>query len=208
MTNLLDTIVPKSDQLNADDLIGRTLTITVTRVSRTDSPDQPIALNFEGDNGKPYKPCKSMRRVLVNIWGPDGNAYVGRSMVLYRDETVKFGGAEVGGIRISHMSHMEKKVVMALTATRANRKPFVVSPLAVQEHPAEPKADRVADGVTALINRINGAADEDGLNTLLADPKVTQQLTFLDKNRPELAEAVTQAIAAVQAAFAEGLPAD
>lgn len=206
MTNLLDTIVPKSDQLNADDLIGRTLTITVTRVSRTDSPDQPIALNFEGDNGKPYKPCKSMRRVLVNIWGPDGNSYVGRSMALYRDDTVKFGGAEVGGIRISHMSHMEKKVVMALTATRANRKPFVVSPLAVQQQPTEPKPDRVADGVTALIERIKQAADEDALNTLLADPKVTQQLAFLDQKRPELAQEVSDTIASIQAAMAEGAP--
>lgn len=204
MTNLLDTIIPKSDQLNSDDLIGRTMTITVTAVSRTDSPEQPIALSFEGDNGKPFKPCKSMRRVLVNIWGPDGNAYAGRSMSLYRDDTVRFGGAEVGGIRISHMSHMTKAVTMALTATRANRKPFVVKPLVAQKEPEAPKTDRVADGVAALIERINGAGNEDALTAMLADPNTDKQLAFLDKNRPELAERVTAAIAAVQAAFAGG----
>jgi len=204
VTNLLDTIIPKSDQLNADDLIGRTMTITITGVSRTDNGEQPIALSFEGDNNKPYKPCKSMRRVLVNIWGPDGNAYAGRSMSLYRDDTVRFGGAEVGGIRISHMSHMTKPVTMALTATRANRKPFVVKPLVAQKEPETPKTDRVADGVAALIERINAAGNEDALTAMLADPNTDKQLAFLDKNRPELAERVTAAIAAVQAAFAGG----
>ena len=88
MVDLTDTIIPKSDQLNADDLIGRTLTIKITGVNRCKEPEQPIALSFEGDNGKPYKPGKSMRRVLVNVWGPDGQAYVGRSLTLYRDDEV------------------------------------------------------------------------------------------------------------------------
>lgn len=130
MTNMLKTIEPKSDRLNADDLIGKSLTITVTKVSLA-AGEQPIAINFEGDNGKPYYPCKSMRRVLVNVWGADGNQYVGRSMTLYRDEKVMFGGVAVGGIRISHMSHIDKPVTMALTASRANRKPFTAQPLKV-----------------------------------------------------------------------------
>lgn len=130
MTDLRATIIPKSDQLNADDLIGTTKTIKITKVSLA-AGEQPIAINYEGDNGKPYLPCKSMRRVLVNVWGPDGNSYIGRSLTLYRDEKVKFGGLDVGGIRISHMSHIDKEITMALTATRANRKPFTVKPLIV-----------------------------------------------------------------------------
>jgi len=129
MTDIMPTIAPKSDQLNADDLIGRTLTIKVTRVSLCGEPDQPIAINYEGDGGKPYKPCKSMRRVMVHVWGGDGNVYVGRRMTLYRDDKVQFGGLAVGGIRISHMSDIDNAVTMALTATRANRKPFTVKPL-------------------------------------------------------------------------------
>ena len=135
MIDLRKTVIPKSDQLNADDLIGQTRTIKVTKVSLLTEADQPIAIGFEGDNGKPYKPCKSMRRVMVNIWGPDGNAYVGRSMMLYRDDKVMFGGAAVGGIRISHMSHIDSSVTMALTVTRANRKPFTVQPLATPRTP-------------------------------------------------------------------------
>lgn len=129
VVNLLPTIVPKSDQLNADDLIGRSLTVTVTKVALTGEPDQPFAVHFEGDNGNPYKPCKSMRRVMVNVWGSDGNAFVGRRMTLYRDDKVAFGGTAVGGIRISHMSDIDRDVTMALTATRAQRKPYTVKPL-------------------------------------------------------------------------------
>lgn len=129
MTDLAKTILPKSDQLNADDLIGGvTKTIKVTGVNLI-AGDQPIAIHYEGDNGKPYKPGKSMRRVLVNCWGPDGNVYIGRSMTLYRDDKVVFGGVPVGGIRISHLSHIDKEMNMALTVTRTSRKPFVVKPL-------------------------------------------------------------------------------
>ncbi|UYW34434.1 hypothetical protein [Methylorubrum extorquens] len=136
MTDLSQTIAPKSDQLNADDLIGGPRTIRVTGVSKMREPDQPIAINFEGDGGKPYKPGKSMRRVLVRVWGNDGTAYVGRRMTLYRDDAVQFGGVAVGGIRISHMSDITSAVTMALTVTRANRKPFTVKPL-----PAEQRRD-------------------------------------------------------------------
>lgn len=130
MTDLTKTIAAKSDQLNADDLIGRDLTITITGVSLL-AGEQPVAISYEGDNGKPWKPCKSMRRVLVGIWGGDGSKYAGRSMTLYRDPAVAFGGQAVGGIRISHMSGIDKPVIMSLTASRNNKKPFTVKPLVV-----------------------------------------------------------------------------
>ena len=177
MTDLRTTIEPKSDQLNADDLIGGARTITVSKVSLCKEADQPIAVNFEGDNGKPYKPCKSMRRVMVSIWGPDGNAYPGRSMTLYRDDKVTFGAMAVGGIRISHMSHIDKDVTMALTATRASRKPFTVRPLKIEaitpppkqqmppDTPSQPQDDaiplsgEVSDYADALEHQLDQAAD-------------------------------------------------
>lgn len=130
MIDLTKTVIPKSDQLNADDLIGgRALTIKVTGVKLCVEPAQPVSLSFEGDNGKPYKPCKSMRRVLITVWGGDGNKYIGRSLTLYRDDKVVFGGQEVGGIRISHMSDISAPVTMALTASKSARKPYTVQPL-------------------------------------------------------------------------------
>ena len=147
MTDLSKTIEPKSDQINADDLIAGPKNIKITKVSACPgSAEQPIAIYFEGDNGKPYKPCKSMRRVLVNIWGADGGEYVGRSMTLYRDDKVVFGGLAVGGIRISHVSNIDRDVTLVLTASKASRKPFVVQPLVI-EPPRQTKAPRTFEVV-------------------------------------------------------------
>lgn len=128
--DLSKTIEPKSDQLNAEDFIGKgSRTIKITKVSGNDDAQQPVSISYEGDGGKPYKPCKTCRRILVTVWGADGAKYVGRSMTLYRDGLVKFGGIEVGGIRISHMSDIDAPVTMALSVSKANRKPFTVQPL-------------------------------------------------------------------------------
>lgn len=136
--SLRDTIVPKSDQLNADDLMDVTKTITVTKVSRGDG-EQPIVINFEGDNRKPYKPGKSMRRVLIHAWGDDGRQWVGKSMTLYCDPSVKFGGVAVGGIRISHLTDINRTMEIALTTTRGKRSPYTVKPLVLEKKP-EPVA--------------------------------------------------------------------
>lgn len=129
MNSMASAIIPKSDQLNSDDLIAGPLTITITGVTIRGGQEQPVAISYEGDGGKPYKSCKSMNRVLVTAWGPDATKYVGRSLTLYRDPEVKWGGMAVGGIRISHMSHIPEALTMALTATKGSRKPFTVRPL-------------------------------------------------------------------------------
>lgn len=135
MTDILSTVAPKSEQINFDDFSnGRTLTIKITKVSGK-SGDQPICISYENDNGKPYYPCKSMRRVLIHNWGGNAADYVGRYLTLYGDPDIKFGGLAVGGIRISNMSHISKEVTMALTATKASRKPFTVKPLVVSDTP-------------------------------------------------------------------------
>ncbi len=130
MIDMKATIAPKSDQLNADDLInGATMTITVTQVDVKPNADQPCTIRFEGDNGKPYKPCKSMRRALIMVWGDDGQAYVGQSMTLICDPNVKWGGVAVGGLRITHMTGLTEKRVISLTATRGVKKPYSIEPL-------------------------------------------------------------------------------
>lgn len=155
---MLSTIEAKSDQLNSDDLQSRPITVKITKVSGSDNKEQPIAINYEGDNNKPYKPCKSMRRVLVHVWGPDGSKYVGRSMTLYRDEKVRFGGIDVGGIRISHVSDIDEAVTMALTASKANKKPFTVQPLKTTAAP-KPVAntDSLKDKLTIEANKGDSA---------------------------------------------------
>jgi hypothetical protein len=126
--NLSTTIIPKSDQLNADDLIAGPRTITIIAVE-AGSTEQPVLIRYEGDNGRPYKPGKSMRRVLVAMWGSDGSAYVGRRLTLYCDKTVTFGPDTTGGIRISHASDIAEPIEIALTVKRGKRKPFRVEPM-------------------------------------------------------------------------------
>lgn len=158
MTDLSKTIEPKSDQMNADDLIGGPRTITITGVAGSGDPQQPISINFEGDHGKPYKPCKSMRRVMVAAWGKDGHSYTGRSMTLYCDPKVKFGGIEVGGIRISHMSDIsEPKITMALTASKAKRAPFTVKRL--DSAPKAPQGPTTEDARKAAEKAAGGGSD-------------------------------------------------
>lgn len=136
--DMSSTVAPKSNQMNADDLIAGPRTIRVSGVSGTGNADQPVAVSFDGDNGKPYLPCKSMRRVMIAAWGVDAAQYVGRSMTLYRDPKVAFGGMEVGGVRVSHMSHIERDLTLALTVTQKKRAPYSVKMLREAAPPAEP----------------------------------------------------------------------
>lgn len=137
MTNMNDVIVPKSDQLNADTLIGGPRIIRITDVRISPGTEQPVTINFEGDDGKPWKPCKSMSRVLVHAWGPDAKLYAGRYAELYLDPTVKWGGMAVGGVRVSRLSHIERDLVLALTATKGKKAMCTVKPLVIEE----PKQD-------------------------------------------------------------------
>lgn len=137
-------IVPKSDQLNSDDLIDGPRTIKITRVAIKAAPEQPVSVFYEGDGGKPYKPSKGMCRLMVHAWGADSAKYAGRSMTLFREPTVKWGGLEVGGIRISHMSHIEEKMTVALTMSKGSRKPVVVKPLSVSDTKPSPSTQEPA----------------------------------------------------------------
>lgn len=192
MSNMSEVIQPKSDQINADDLIGGPMTVTITGVSIRAGEDQPISVSMTG-TGKVFRPCKSMARVMVSAWGVDANAYTGRSMTLYRDPKVKWGGLEVGGIRISHMSDIEKDMVLMLTQTRASRAPHKVKVLQVSSAPQTPDnalelAEAAAGQGTAAFRAwwnsdegksCRGAATEnlDRLKTMaaLADPPADDQ---------------------------------
>ena len=154
------TITPKSDQINSDDLIGGPRTVMITRVTGNEgNAEQPVNVFFEGDDGKPFRPCKSMRRVMVKIWGPDASQYVGKGMTIYRDPKVKWGGMEVGGIRISHMTGLEKPEVLALTETRAKRAPYTVQPLKIEAT----NNDAAAKWAAKFIENIARAPDAEKL---------------------------------------------
>lgn len=123
--SISDTIKPKSQQLNADDLIAGPMTVTITNVRRGSTREQPVIIDIDGGN-MPYMPCLSMRRVLIAAWGDDARVWIGRSITMYCDPSVKFGGVALGGIRISHLSHIARDMSLMLTTTRAKRAPYSV----------------------------------------------------------------------------------
>jgi len=74
-----------------------------------------------------------LRRVMVAVWGPESEVYIGRSMTLYQDPNVVFGGMKVGGIRISHMSHIDRPHSLPLTVKRGRKNEYTVQPLAASQ---------------------------------------------------------------------------
>lgn len=157
--NLSESITPRSDQINADDLMAGPRTVTITDV-RQGSAEQPVnVVTEEFGPGRPYKPSKSMRRVLVSAWGTDGTNYVGRQMTLFRNPTIRFGKDEVGGIQISQMSDIPEPLKIALTVSRGKRAPFVVEPLGPPPPPRDWLAElKLADGDFDAITALGFAA--------------------------------------------------
>lgn len=126
--DLTESIAPRSDQLNAEDLLTGPRTFTIEQVNEGSS-EQPVNVHLVESPGRPYKPSKTCRRLLVAAWGKDSTAYVGRRLTLYRDPEVTFGRDKVGGIKISHLSNLDKRLTLALTVTRGKRAAYIVDPL-------------------------------------------------------------------------------
>ena len=211
MNDMSKVIEPRSDQLNAEDFLAGSATYTIEAVDIRPDTEQPVSIHLAGEK-RVWRPCKSMSRVLVAAWGPDANAYIGRSVTLFHDRTVKWGGMEVGGIRISHMSHIERDMQLALTETRGKRKPFIVKAI-VEDHRAapasKPPSDKAFDGAAALITRIDACASADALRALTADATTIKQRVWLAANRPELSERVDAAVSETLARFSNDTePAD
>jgi len=126
--DLSSTVIAKSDQLNADELIDPII-ITVTRVDKVSAKDQPVHIHSNGL--QPYKPCLTMRRMLIAAWGKYKDEWVGRSMIVFCDPEVMWAGKEQGGIRVSHVSNIEGPVSKMLAVTRGRKKLFTLLPLEI-----------------------------------------------------------------------------
>jgi hypothetical protein len=126
--DISDTIVANSEQINADDLLGGPVTATITGVEKG-TADQPVFIHLAEFPGRTFRPAKSVRRVLVAGWGAEASAYVGRRLTIYNDQTVKWAGQEIGGVRVSALSHIDKPMTVALTVSRGKRTPITIQPL-------------------------------------------------------------------------------
>lgn len=183
--DLTESLAPKSDQLDADDLLTGPRTFTIAEVTQGPSAEQPF--NFKlAEFPRPFRPSKTVRRIIVAAWGPHAEEYVGRRMTLYRDPTVKFGGEAVGGIRVSHLSHLKdgKPLRVSLLIAKGRKAPFTVQPLTEARVPDYPKL--VAE-----------ATAKDDLNVLWRSAAEAGHLT------EDLKAAIIARVAEIDAATAE-----
>jgi hypothetical protein len=156
--DMTESLAPKSDQLDAVDLLGGPRTFKIENVTKN-NPEQPFNFHLEGFP-RVWRPGKSMRRVIVAAWGGKVSAYVGHSVTLYCDDAVEFGGAAVGGTRISHMSGIgDKPLKVPLLIKKGRSAIYTVQPLkeapAPKQQPVTPARDWAAEAAA-----LKGSTDD------------------------------------------------
>lgn len=158
--DITETLAPASDQLDAVDLTAPR-TFTVGEVTKGNA-EQPVNVRLV-EFPRVWRPGKSMRRVLAKVWGTDASKWAGRKVTLYCDETVKFAGEAVGGVRISHMSGIAKPVKVPLIISRGKNQMWTVQPLPDSE-PVSAAPDRVTaaqkSALSAQIERLALTKDD------------------------------------------------
>lgn len=135
--DISDTLAPNGEQLDAIELAGGPRIFTIASVSKG-SAEQPVNVHLV-DFPRPWRPGKSMRRVLASCWGTDASVWVGRRVELFLDPEVTFGKDKPGGTRISRLSHIDGPKKTPLLVTRGKTAIFTVDPLA-----EDPNAARLA----------------------------------------------------------------
>lgn len=128
----------RSDQLNSCDIMGGSLVSKIVDV-KAGNADQPVAIVIDSWP-QPWKPSKTSLRVLCACWGNDPSQWIGRYAVLYCDDTVTWGGEAIGGIRASHLSHIDGTKKVAVNIKKGKKGVQTVEPYYPQETqaPTEP----------------------------------------------------------------------
>lgn len=137
------TAEPRSDQYNADDFVQGPREFTVAGV-RAGTAEQKYDILLDGET-RCWRPPLTVLRLLMAAWGDEASAWTGKRVRLYRDASIRFGKDLTGGIRVSHLSGIDKPLTVALTATRGKRAVHTVEPLPdAPTAPREPTPDEVA----------------------------------------------------------------
>jgi hypothetical protein len=181
MNDMSSTIVAKSDQINAADLIGVSRTITIKEVRIKAGDDQPVSVLIEGDK-KAFRPCKGVRRLMVRVWGADASKYIGESMTLFCDPSVTWAGKEEGGIRVSHMTGLDEEIIEYMRISRAATKPYKILPLKPQQQARQPDPS-VEKWITDHLGFVVGAQDLERLASVQASGK--KRFDWLEGANPD-----------------------
>ena len=170
--DITESLAANSAQQNYDEYLAGPKTVTVAEVTQG-TAEQPVNVELVEFPGKPFKPAKSVRRVLAAAWGTDASQWTGRRLTIYGDPSVRYGGKEVGGLRVSHVSHIDKPITVALTVTRGKRAPFTVQPL-----PDAPPVPPIPEDVQTL------AQYQDYYRHRAQNGATPEELAMIQQNAP------------------------
>ena len=160
--DISSALLAKSDQLNAADLSGAPIVVTIKSARQPGGQGTPVFVDLVGMDGRPWKPSKGMLRVLAAAWGTETDVWHGRLVKLVSNPDVLFKGKPVGGVEVVAMSHIER--------------PFTVPKRVNQTNTIQHHVDVLAEPVTepwiaqwqAIHNALTEAGYEGGSPELLA----------------------------------------
>lgn len=161
MADVTLAIQPKSDQLNYDDVSGgKELIITITGVNVTNS-EQPVSIFYVGCGKKAYKPSKGMTRLIADVWGSETDNWIGKSIKLHGDSSVKWAGQECGGIRISGFTDIPTQgVKLFVTISRGRRRQMTIPFFEVEKPSPDEAAKAWIDAANLDIKVLEQLDDE------------------------------------------------
>ncbi len=178
-----NAIIAKSDQLNSTDLIAGPQTVTIVTVNQGNA-EQPVNIITDTFGpGRPFKPSKTVLRILAAAWGKDTTVWAGRRMTVYRDPSVRWANEAVGGIRVKALSHIEQEMVFNLPVSKGKNAKSTIEPLPE----AAPERDWLAEltkanGDASAIEALGIAA-----KTAHAEPEVLTKIrkAYQDAKAPK-----------------------
>lgn len=155
------TIQKKTDQLNYEDFLGGVTRMVTVAGVKVGTKEQQYDIAIEGDQ-RVWRPAVTVLKLLVDAWQDETVEWIGRRAVLYGDPEVKFAQVKVGGIRVSHLSHIDGTRQVMLTETRAKRALHTVHELTAEAQVAYLRADwKTADperkaAIEAEVKKLSG----------------------------------------------------
>jgi hypothetical protein len=154
-------LIAKSDQLNASDLTGAPIVATIQNVRKGDAA-KPVIIDLVGMDGRPWKPSKGMLRVIAHKWGPESDAWIGRSVKLINNPEVIYAGEAVGGVEVVAMSHIDAPFTIPVRISQKKVKQHHVEVL------AEPQTEPWRAQWQAITNALTAAGYEGDGKQMLA----------------------------------------
>lgn len=129
--DITDALAPTSDQLDAIEL-AHPRTFTIDTGSRLGKREGKVVaeIRLVGFD-RVWRPSKGMLDLLAACWTTDAKTWVGHRVTVYNDPDVMFGREKVGGIRVSHLSHIDgpRDVKIRASGSAGRKQMWHVEPL-------------------------------------------------------------------------------